>query len=68
MPSDDSEALVLIGAWDPPPGRTGGAEEENCANIWRLDSFISAVARTVIASMAFLFKRPIRIFRPVRCA
>ncbi|WFD33338.1 hypothetical protein MCUN1_000151 [Malassezia cuniculi] len=68
MPVDEVDALALMGAWDAPTRIEERAKEETEAKTghWRLDSFLSAVARTVIASMAFMFKRPIRIFRPVR--
>lgn len=71
MPVDGSDALALLGPESRPKSKARADDEpqpqpQQQQHHWRLDSFISAVARTVIASMAFLFKRPIRIFRPVR--
>lgn len=32
-----------------------------------VDSAVGAFARTMVSSFAFLFQRPIRLFRPVHC-
>ena len=45
-----------------------GDEHEEYETPSRIDSMAGAFARMCVSSLAFLFQRPIRLFRPMHCA
>ncbi|GAA6005137.1 hypothetical protein JCM11491_002590 [Sporobolomyces phaffii] len=63
--ADDDHALVVppasAPALDPSP-----ADSTSSSNDGKGSSTLAALSRTLIATLAFLFKRPIRLFRPVK--
>ncbi|GAA5991241.1 hypothetical protein JCM5350_005954 [Sporobolomyces pararoseus] len=61
--TEDDHPLVLPPSSSPStPTSSSGAE----SNDGKGSSTLAALSRTLIATLAFLFKRPIRLFRPVK--
>lgn len=44
-----------------------GDEHEEYETPSRIDSMAGAFARMCVSSLAFLFQRPVRLFRPMHC-
>lgn len=70
LDGDGSQLLLLSAAVDDPVDADSGADESTKsarAGINRIDSAASAMVRTLVSSLSFMFQRPIRLFRPVQC-